>query len=137
MICPKSCGVGKVWYRVVSDNTCSKLAVPSYVVDKYLFFFVEFFSRDIKSCSHDHSYARKIRFQQWFMLPPSLKKYLDDVFAYGEFFAFNDGPYGSGGLMGGKKFVLSTTWNAPSDVFHDPAKFFEGRSPEDVLLPMR
>ena len=75
----------------------------------------------------------------WFMMPPSLKQYLDDVYAYGEFFAFTGGEYGSGGLMKGKKFMLSTTWNAPIEVFNNnnPNSFFEGRSVEDVLLPMR
>ena len=51
----------------------------------------------------------------WFMMPPLLKKYLDDVYEYKEFFAFTDGPYGSGGLMKGKKVMLSTTWNSPED----------------------
>lgn len=73
----------------------------------------------------------------WFMMPSSLKRYLDDVYAYGEFFAFNDGPYGTGGLMAGKRVMLSTTWNAPLEAFNDPDGFFEGRSVEDVLLPMR
>lgn len=73
----------------------------------------------------------------WFMMPSSLKRYMDQVFAYGEFFAFNDGPYGSGGLMGGRKFMLSTTWNAPEEAFNNPEGFFEGRSVDEVLLPMR
>lgn len=73
----------------------------------------------------------------WFMMPSILKKYMDDVFAYGEFFAFNDGPYGAGGLMTGKRFMLSTTWNAPLNAFGDPDGFFEGRSVDDVLFPMR
>lgn len=73
----------------------------------------------------------------WFMMPSALKRYMDDVYAYGEFFTFSDGPYGSGGLMKGKTFMLSTTWNAPLEAFNDPDQFFEGRSVEDVLLPMR
>ncbi len=75
----------------------------------------------------------------WFMMPPSLKQYIDNVYAYGEFFAFTPGEYGSGGLMKGKKFMLSTTWNAPTEVFNNenPNSFFGGRSQEDVLLPMR
>ncbi len=75
----------------------------------------------------------------WFMMPPSLKQYIDDVYAYGEFFAFTSGEYGSGGLMKGKKFMLSTTWNAPIEVFNNnnPNSFFEGRAVKDVLLPMR
>ena len=41
--------------------------------------------------------------------------------------------------MKGKKFMLSTTWNAPIEVFNNknPNSFFEGRSAEEVLLPMR
>lgn len=75
----------------------------------------------------------------WFMMPSTLKRYLDDVYAYGEFFAFSGGEYGSGGLMKGKKFMLSTTPNAPIEVFNNnnPNSFFEGRSVESVLLPMR
>ena len=69
------------------------------------------------------------------MMPPILKKYLDDVYAYGEFFAFNDGPYGSGGLMKGKKVMLSTTWNSPADALG--GDFFDGATRDDVLLPMR
>lgn len=71
----------------------------------------------------------------WFMMPPSLKKYMDDVYAYGEFFAFNDGPYGSGGLMKGKKVMLSTTWNAPEEAFG--GDFFDGAERDAMLLPMR
>lgn len=71
----------------------------------------------------------------WFMMPPSLKKYLDDVYAYGEFFAFNDGPYGSGGLMTGKSVMLSTTWNAPEQAFK--TDFYDGADRDAVLLPMR
>ena len=71
----------------------------------------------------------------WFMMPPILKKYLDDVYAYGEFFAFTDGPYGSGGLMKGKKVMLSTTWNSPEDALG--GDFFNGASRDEVLLPMR
>ncbi|NET41632.1 NAD(P)H-dependent oxidoreductase [Okeania sp. SIO2B3] len=75
----------------------------------------------------------------WFMMPSTLKRYLDNVYAYGEFFAFSGGEYGSGGLMKGKKFMLSTTWNAPVEVFNNknPNSFFEGRSAEEILLPMR
>ncbi|MEM8718553.1 MAG: NAD(P)H-dependent oxidoreductase [Cyanobacteria bacterium P01_G01_bin.39] len=75
----------------------------------------------------------------WFTMPSTLKQYIDEVYAYSEFFAFTAGEYGSGGLMKGKKFMLSTTWNAPIEVFNNdnPNSFFEGRSAEEVLLPMR
>ncbi len=41
--------------------------------------------------------------------------------------------------MKGKNFMLSTTWNAPIEVFNNNNlnSFFEGRSAEEVLLPMR
>lgn len=72
----------------------------------------------------------------WFMMPSSLKKYMDDVYALGEFFGFGENGYGSGGLMKGKKFMLSTTWNAPLEAFNSNESFFGKLSPEDVLLPM-
>ena len=72
----------------------------------------------------------------WFMMPASLKKYLDEVYQLHEFFGYGENGYGSGGLMKGKKFMLSTTWNAPADAFSDKAAFFAELSPEDVLLPM-
>ena len=71
----------------------------------------------------------------WFMMPSILKRYLDQVYAYGDFFAFNDGPYGSGGLMTGRSVMLSTTWNAPADALG--GEFFEGADRDTVLLPMR
>ncbi len=73
----------------------------------------------------------------WFMVPAALKKYMDDVFAYGEFFSYTDGPYGSGGMMQGKQVLISTTWNAPEDAFNDKAAFFGGASASDAILPMR
>lgn len=73
----------------------------------------------------------------WFMVPGRLKSYMDDVFAYDEFFSYTDGPYGSGGLMPGKKVLLSATWNAPEAAFNDKATFFDGMSAEDAILPMR
>lgn len=73
----------------------------------------------------------------WFMVPGRLKQYMDDVFAYDAFFTYNDGLYGSGGLMQGKKVMFSTTWNAPVDAFGDNTAFFDGMSPAQVILPMR
>lgn len=73
----------------------------------------------------------------WFMVPASVKKYMDQVYKFGEFFTRRPEAYGSGGLMMGKAFMLSTTWNAPVEAFDDETKFFEGSSVEDALLPMR
>lgn len=73
----------------------------------------------------------------WFMVPAQLKKYMDDVFAYDEFFTYTDGPYGSGGLMHGKHVMFSTTWNAPEQAFNDTDAFFDGMGPSEAILAMR
>lgn len=73
----------------------------------------------------------------WFMVPGQLKTYMDGVFTYDEFFTYTDGPYGSGGLMQGKKVMFSTTWNAPEAAFNDTDAFFDGAGPSDAILAMR
>lgn len=73
----------------------------------------------------------------WFTMPSTMKRYIDEVYAYGDFFGHSEGPYGTGGLMSGKKFMLSTTWNAPANAFNNGTAFFRGLSVEDALLPMR
>ena len=82
----------------------------------------------------------------WMGAPWTVKKYIDDVFTegHGHIYA-NDGrsrsdtskKYGSGGLMHGKKFMLSLTWNAPAEAFTDPKQFFAGRGVDGVYLPFR
>lgn len=81
----------------------------------------------------------------WWMGPPwTIKKYLDEVFTMGhEVLYANDGrsshdpskKYGSGGLLRGKKYMLSLTWNAPLEAFNEPDQFFEGVGVEAVYLP--
>lgn len=61
------------------------------------------------------------------------EKYIDDVFTagHGKLYA-SDGctrsdatkGYGSGGLIQGKTYMLSVTWNAPLEAFNDPKQFF-------------
>ena len=91
-------------------------------------------------------WADVIIYQQpaWWMGPPwILKKYLDDVFTAGHGVLYqNDGrtrsddakKYGSGGLLQGKKYMISTTWNAPLEAFADPEQFFEGAGVDGVYL---
>ncbi|MDR3240816.1 MAG: NAD(P)H-dependent oxidoreductase [Lactobacillaceae bacterium] len=71
----------------------------------------------------------------WFNMPGKLKSYFDDIFAYGIFYGLDYSIYGQGGKLQGKRFALSTTWNAPENVFNVPDSFFSGKSLEDVLLP--
>lgn len=80
----------------------------------------------------------------WMGAPWTMKKYIDDVFTtgYGSLYA-NDGrsrsdaakKYGSGGLIQGKKYMLSLTWNAPLQAFDDPEQFFHGVGVDGVYLP--
>ncbi|MFJ7914140.1 MULTISPECIES: NAD(P)H-dependent oxidoreductase [unclassified Lysinibacillus] len=68
----------------------------------------------------------------WFSVPGLLKTYMDEVYTYGLFFKGAD-QYGKGGLLTEKKYMFSTTWNAPEKAFNDPSQFFEGCSLEDAL----
>ncbi|HEY0209360.1 NAD(P)H-dependent oxidoreductase [Acerihabitans sp.] len=80
----------------------------------------------------------------WMGQPWILKKYIDEVFTvgYGRLYA-SDGrtrsdstkKYGSGGLIQGKGYMLSLTWNAPLEAFTDPDQFFEGVGVDGVYLP--
>ncbi|MDR6778479.1 MULTISPECIES: NAD(P)H-dependent oxidoreductase [Paenibacillus] len=68
----------------------------------------------------------------WFSVPGLLKTYMDEVYAYGVFFT-GAHEYGSGGLLTDKKYMFSTTWNAPEKAFNDPTQFFNGASLEAAL----
>lgn len=80
----------------------------------------------------------------WMEGPWILKKYVDEVFSagYGKLF-IDDGrtrkdvtkKYGSGGLLQGKKYLLSVTWNAPFESFEEQTQFFEGKGIDAVYFP--
>jgi len=81
----------------------------------------------------------------WFGSPWIYKKYVDEVFTAGMqqgSFITGDGrtreepskQYGSGGLLQGKQYMISLTWNAPKEAFGDSHQnLFEGRSVDDVF----
>ncbi|MGG2396748.1 NAD(P)H-dependent oxidoreductase [Pseudomonas sp. SH1-B] len=80
----------------------------------------------------------------WMGAPWTVKKYLDEVFTEGHGSLYpNDGrtrsdasqKYGSGGLIQGKQYMLSLTWNAPVQAFEDPTDFFEGKGVDAVYFP--
>lgn len=87
------------------------------------------------------------QFPGWWMdVPWILKKYEDEVYTAGHGTLYrNDGrtradplrKYGSGGLLQGKKYMISTTWNAPLEAFDAPGQFFEGKGIDGLLLPFR
>lgn len=68
----------------------------------------------------------------WFSVPGLMKTYMDEVYAYGLFFKGADS-YGRGGLLTGKTYMFSTTWNAPETAFNDPAQFFKGMNLEEAI----
>ncbi|NOU74419.1 flavodoxin family protein [Paenibacillus sp. LMG 31458] len=68
----------------------------------------------------------------WFSVPGLFKTYMDEIYAYGLFFKGAD-QYGSGGLLTGKKYMFSTTWNAPKEAFNDPTQFFKGNNLEEAV----
>ncbi|MCQ2008394.1 NAD(P)H-dependent oxidoreductase [Sporolactobacillus sp. STSJ-5] len=68
----------------------------------------------------------------WFAAPAVLKRYIEDVYTYGVFYS-STFEYGRGGLLKGKSYSVSTTWNAPNDVFDTPGTFFNGRTVDDAL----
>lgn len=80
----------------------------------------------------------------WMGAPWTVKQYLDEVFTagHGSLYA-NDGrtrsdasqKYGSGGLLHGKQYMISATWNAPQQAFDDPTDFFEGKGVDAVYFP--
>ena len=82
----------------------------------------------------------------WFNAPWIYKKYIDEVFTtalvQGKLL-IDDGrtrsdlskQYGTGGLSQEKKFMLSSTWNAPREAFDDKNQILlEGKSVEDALI---
>ncbi|RYY73314.1 MAG: flavodoxin family protein [Gammaproteobacteria bacterium] len=82
----------------------------------------------------------------WFGNPWTYKKYVDEVFNAGLLnprMVANDGrtrndpnkQYGTGGLMQGKKYMLSLTWNAPEAAFNDKDQYlFQGKTVDDVFI---
>ncbi|WP_394364226.1 NAD(P)H-dependent oxidoreductase [Formosa algae] len=80
----------------------------------------------------------------WFQIPFGFKKYIDEVFTEGHqngIYA-SDGRsrtnpninYGTGGLMHGKKYVLTTSWNAPKTAFTLEAEFFNQKSVDEGAM---
>ncbi|OAM26502.1 MULTISPECIES: NAD(P)H-dependent oxidoreductase [Eikenella] len=79
----------------------------------------------------------------WMHEPWTVKKYIDEVFTFGyDKLWQSDGRhranptegYGSGGLLQGRKHMLSLTWNAPIEAFTRPGDFFEGAGVDGVYL---
>ena len=80
----------------------------------------------------------------WFQLPHDFKKYIDVVFTVGHAKGIynSDGRssknpainYGTGGTMHGRKYMLTTSWNAPKEAFTLPGEFFNEKSVDDGVM---
>ncbi|HGJ5872602.1 MAG TPA: NAD(P)H-dependent oxidoreductase [Arsenophonus apicola] len=79
----------------------------------------------------------------WMGAPWTVKRYMDEVFTQGHGLLYaSDGrtrsdaskKYGSGGLIQGKKYMLSLTWNAPLEAFTDESQFFNAAGVDGVYL---
>jgi len=80
----------------------------------------------------------------WFQVPNRLKFYIDEVFTAGHNNGIykSDGRsrvnpainYGTGGLMHGKKYFVTTSWNAPETAFTLEGEFFNQHSVDEGVL---
>ncbi|MFZ4861733.1 NAD(P)H-dependent oxidoreductase [Sphingobacterium sp. Mn56C] len=80
----------------------------------------------------------------WFSMPYRLKKYIDLVFTAGhrKGMYYSDGrkkenpdsSYGTGGMLQGRSYMVTTTWNAPEAAFTHPGEFFNQTSVDDGIL---
>ncbi|WP_447641327.1 MULTISPECIES: NAD(P)H-dependent oxidoreductase [Chitinophagaceae] len=80
----------------------------------------------------------------WFQVPNRLKRYIDEVFTAGHNNGIykSDGRsrsnpainYGTGGLMQGKKYFVTTSWNAPETAFTLENEFFDQHSVDEGIL---
>jgi modulator of drug activity B len=80
----------------------------------------------------------------WFQVPNAFKKYIDEVFTVGhrKGIYHSDGRssanpeinYGTGGMLQGRKYMVTTSWNAPKTAFTLPGEFFNETSVDDGPL---
>lgn len=82
----------------------------------------------------------------WFGTPWIYKKYIDEVFTTAlvqQNLVVDDGrtrkdpnkQYGTGGKMQGKQYMLSLTWNAPSQAFGNKGQnLFEGKTVDAIFI---
>lgn len=102
---------------------------------------------DVKDEVEKFAWADYILFQYpvyWMGTPWITKKYIDEIFSagQGEVTYMSDGrsredaskKYGSGGLMNGKKYMLSLTYNCPTSEFENKEGFFDGLSLDEANI---
>ena len=80
----------------------------------------------------------------WFQVPNGFKTYIDEVFTagHGKGIYRNDGrrsenpdiDYGTGGMLQGRKYMVTSSWNAPKTAFTLPGEFFKQTSVDEGPL---
>ena len=80
----------------------------------------------------------------WFQLPHGFKQYIDVVFEEGHKTGIYisdgrkaDNPtrnYGTGGMLQGRKYMVTSSWNAPKEAFTLPEEFFMQTSVDEGPL---
>lgn len=80
----------------------------------------------------------------WFQIPNGFKKYIDEVFTAGhrKGIYHSDGRtsenpeinYGTGGMLQGRKYMVTSSWNAPKTAFTQPGEFFNQTSVDNGPL---
>lgn len=105
---------------------------------------------DVEAEVENHRWADTVILQfpaNWMGVPWSFKKYMDEVYTAGMDgrLTLGDGRtaeapkanYGMGGTLAGTRYMISATFNAPSEAFDDIEEpFFEGMSVDDLLRPV-
>ena len=105
---------------------------------------------DVEQEVANHQWADAIILQfpvNWMGVPWSFKKYMDEVYTAGMDgrLCAGDGRtadapkanYGMGGTLGGTRYMISATFNAPAEAFDTPDEpFFKGASVDDLLRPV-
>ena len=80
----------------------------------------------------------------WFQVPYGFKKYIDEVFTAGHQKGIyrSDGRssanpqinYGTGGMLHGRHYMVTSSWNAPETAFTLPGEFFNQHSVDEGVL---
>ncbi|MGK7890442.1 MAG: NAD(P)H-dependent oxidoreductase [Leptolyngbyaceae cyanobacterium] len=105
---------------------------------------------DVDAELEKHQWADAVILQtpvNWMGVPWSFKRYMDYVYSAGMGGQLCDGDgrtrtdptkqYGTGGVLQGKTYMLSLTFNAPKDAFDDANQWlFQGKSVDDLFWPM-
>lgn len=121
-------------------------------------FFKDLNGFEVKSTNINHDYDPKEEVEKyvwadvviyhtpiwWFQLPHEFKKYIDVVFSegYKSGIYISDGRtsanptrnYGTGGMLHGRKYMVTSSWNAPKEAFILPGEFFMETSVDDGPL---